>query len=325
MQAPRNDANFATLPLLIEAGADAGMGGDGLAAWVEQNREQLESALRRHGAILFRGFGVDSPAGFRRFARSYAGELGSYVDGNSPRRKLASGVYTSTEYPAQYFISLHNELSYSHRWPAVLLFCCITAAAEGGETVIADSRALLSALSPEVVEEFRRKGVTYVRNLHGGNGFGPSWQETFETEDPAEAEAYCREGEGEWGWLEDGTLRISHRRAATAVHPQTGEEVWFNQADQFHPSTHPPEVYESLISLYAGREESLPQNVRFGDGTPIDPAVLDHIRSATLSQSVYFPWREGDVLMVDNMLVAHGRAPFSGDRKILVSMAGSCQ
>ena len=31
-----------------------------------------------------------------------------------------AGVYTSTEYPPEFFISLHNELSYSTRWPSRL-------------------------------------------------------------------------------------------------------------------------------------------------------------------------------------------------------------
>ena len=38
-------------------------------------------------------------------------------------------------------------------------------------------------------------------------------------------------------------------------------------------------------------------------------------------QAVAFPWERGDILMLDNMLVAHGRKPFTGPRKILVGMA----
>jgi alpha-ketoglutarate-dependent taurine dioxygenase len=37
--------------------------------------------------------------------------------------------------------------------------------------------------------------------------------------------------------------------------------------------------------------------------------------------AVCFAWQKGDLLMVDNMLVAHGRAPFTGPRRILVAMA----
>ena len=37
--------------------------------------------------------------------------------------------------------------------------------------------------------------------------------------------------------------------------------------------------------------------------------------------AVSFAWRRGDVLMLDNMLVAHGRATFKGDRRVVVAMA----
>lgn len=320
----KTPADFERLPRLIRAGDEAlGATDQGLAEWIQEHRDRVDELLRTHGALLFRGFGISSPGSFRRLARDFAaGKLESYVDGNSPRTRLTKGVYTSTEYPAQYFISLHNELSYSHRWPAVLLFCCITAPRSGGETVIVDSRRLLEAIDPDVVDTFREKGIRYIRNLHSGQGFGPSWQDTFETTDRAEVEEFLSGSEAEFEWLDEETLRIVHTRDATAVHPETGEEVWFNQADQFHPSTHPEEVYASLMSLYEGREDRLPQEVRFGDGTPIDVEMLDHIRRTTLREIVYFPWQEGDVMVVDNMLVAHGRAPFEGPRKILVSMAG---
>ncbi len=311
------------LPLIIEAAVSASgpPSLDLLSTRVQQNAERVETMLLHHGALLWRGFGVKTPAGFRRFVRSVAGDLLDYVDGNSPRTKLASGVYTSTEYPPEYFISLHNELSYSHRWPGRLFFCCITAPEAQGETVIADSRAILAALSPDLVEEFKRKKVKYIRNLHGGEGFGPSWQETFETRDRATVESYCQEAGMSYEWKEGGVLKVSHTRPAVAQHPKTGEWVWFNQADQFHPSTHPQGIYEALMSLYRNREENLPQNVCFGDDTQIDIAMLEEVRAVTRRLAVYFPWCEGDVLMLDNMLVCHGRAPFSGPRKILVSMA----
>jgi alpha-ketoglutarate-dependent taurine dioxygenase len=306
------------LPLVLAPAATAG-GADALSAWIQENRAEVEAKLLDHGAILFRGFGINAPGGFRRFVSSVASGLMDYVDGNSPRTRLTSGVYTSTEYPQEYFISLHNELSYSHRWPGRLFFGCIVAPQADGETVIADSRAILQGLPGEIVEEFTRRKVKYIRNLHGGGGFGPSWQDTFETTDRAAVEDYFRSTGMAFEWRGNGGLRVSQVRPAVARHPKTGEPVWFNQADQFHPSTHPPAVYQSLLSLYHD-EEDMPQNVRFGDDSPIDVGMLDEIRRTTRDLTVYFPWREGDVLMVDNMLVCHGRAPFSGPRKILVSM-----
>jgi len=306
------------LPLIVMNNAADDPGA--LAEWYDRQREELEESLLVHGALLFRGFGIRSQPLLERAVEALGGEALRYVDGNSPREKLGGGVYTSTEYPAEFFISLHNELSYSPRWPGRLFFCCVTAPREGGETPLADSRAILRRLPAEVRDAFVSKGIRYIRTIHGGHGFGRSWQQTFETEDRAEVEAFCRETGSEFRWNGDGSLTVIQTRPATATHPITGEELWFNQADQFHPSTHPPAIHDSIVALYQGREELMPQNATFGDGTPIDTAMLDEVRRTVAAEMRLFRWQEGDLLMIDNMLVCHGRRPFKGPRKILVSM-----
>lgn len=278
--------------------------------------------LSKFGFILFRGFHIPDQQCFAQIVRHIGGELADYVDGNSPRTKIASGVYTSTEYPPDHFISLHNELSYAARWPSRLFFFCLVAPRQGGATALADSRCVLSAIDPAIVDEFRRKQVKYIRNLHSGSGYGKSWQQTFETNDPETVEEFLAQSGSQWQWKPDKGLRIWSVHPATAWHPKTGEEVWFNQADQFHPSTLRKDVYEALQMLFEGNEENLPQNACFGDDTPIPESMLDSIRSAVASQTVDCQWQVGDVLVVDNVLMSHGRRPFSGERKILVSMTG---
>ena len=306
------------LPLLVaHEGAPGGPGA--LLDWYRDNLDLLDRELRSRGAILFRGFAVDQQEVFENLVHSLPGQMLDYVDGNSPRKKLASGVYTSTEYPAQYFISMHNELSYSERWPARLYFCCVVEPQTGGETPIADSRRILARLG-DLAAPFLERQVKYIRNLHGGRGFGPSWQTTFESSDRAAVEAHCRAMGSEIEWTDDGSLRLSHVRPAVTVHPKTGETVWFNQADQFHPSTHPKAVYDSMMALYKGREDRLPQNATFGDGSEIPRPLLDQVRAAIESEIRTFRWLQGDLLMLDNVLVCHGRMPFKGPRKILVSM-----
>jgi alpha-ketoglutarate-dependent taurine dioxygenase len=289
-------------------------------AWYQECQGLIQEKLLVHGAVLFRGFGITSPTAFWHVAKGLSPRPFDYVDGNSPRRKIASGVYTSTEYPPDYMISLHNELSYSPVYPSRLLFGCIIPAEHGGETPLVDSRTLLQALSPELIERFRSKGVKYIRNLHGGRGVGPSWQETFETEERQAVEAFASAKGIKIQWKADGGCRVEQVRPATAIHPRTGQEVWFNQADQFHPSTLPRPVYESIAALYGTQEEELPQTACFGDGTPIELDMLESIRQATAAHMVLFPWQSGDLVLIDNMLLAHGRMPFKGPRRILVSM-----
>ncbi|MBZ5490667.1 MAG: TauD/TfdA family dioxygenase [Acidobacteriia bacterium] len=312
-------------PLLLERQTDTGQDAclSGEHAFLElwnKNRGWIDRALLKHGALLFRGFSISSQEVFQSAISRLKEELLDYVDGDSPRTKLGGGVYTSTEYPSDLFIPLHNELSYSVRWPARLFFCCIVQPQDGGQTPLVSSRALLQALPAEIVSEFRKRKVRYVRNLHAGKGTGKSWQETFETTDRKNVDRFIRNSDMQACWNPDGSLRLISIRSATAIHPVTGDEVWFNQADQFHPSSLPQATYESLMALYEGYEDEMPENATFGDGSPIPIEYLQCIRETTQRLLVRFDWRKGDLLMVDNMLLAHGRMPFTGARKILVVM-----
>jgi hypothetical protein len=266
-----------------------------------------------------RGFPVLDAHDFSLFVRRFSEKNPlDYIAGASPRVKLGEGVYTSTEYPEQYTLSLHNELSYTYRWPDHLYFCCHMAAEHGGETPLGDSRAILKNIDAGLVRQFKSKQVQYVRNLHGGTGTGYSWQEAFETDERRTVEDYCYAGGIRFEWKEDGGLRLSEVRPATASHPVTREEVWFNQADGFHPSGLDPETYKAIGSTM--REDQLRLNAYFGDGSRIEPSALDHIRQVLRNSMVLVSWRPGDILILDNMLTSHGRMPFTGARKILLAM-----
>ena len=157
----------------------------------------------------------------------------------------------------------------------------------------------------------------YVRNF--GDGFGLSWQTAFQTTSKSVVENYCRRNNIEVTWKGNDCLRSSQVRPAIARHPHTGESVWFNHAVFFHVTTLEPQIRDALLSDFA--EKDLPTNTYYGDGSRIEPAVLDELREIYRQETVYFRWQEGDLLMLDNMLTAHGRAPYVGPRKVVVSMA----
>src|SRR5262245_21883283 len=312
--------NDTRLPLIIEFENKREADPHQLISHYENNKGYFESRLLVHGGLLFRGFSAFDLKTFEEFARAVSGnELLNYIDGTSPRRRINNSIYTSTEYPPEFFISLHNELSYAHKWPNKLFFLCTVAPEKGGETPLVDSRRLLTNFPLNIVKQFRDKGVRYIRNLHGGDGLGLSWQATFETNDRLVVEQYCREANIKMIWKEDGSLRLIQDRPATARHPKTGEEVWFNQADQFHPSEMDQETYDCMLDIM--KEEDIPKNAFFGDGSIIDRSILDEIREIIRRQIVLFPWQVGDVLVIDNMLTSHGRMPFVGPREILVAMS----
>ncbi len=290
-----------------------------LREWLCEQSAWVHARLHQHGALLFRGFAVDSAAAFQALCAEVNDTPLAYVGGESPRTAVSGNVYTSTEYPAKLEISLHNEMSYAASWPRHLFFCCLVPPETGGQTPLADSRGILRDLEPVVRQRFVERQVTYFSNYHDGWGLGKSWQQTFETDDRSVVERHCEASGIAWKWV-DGTLRTRHTRPATVMHPATGDEVWFNQADRWHVTSRGQRQAEAMLRTLG--EEALPRHARFGDGSDISAADLAAVHDAFRCNEILFDWQLGDVLMLDNLLVAHGRKPFTGERRIVVSMGG---
>jgi len=301
------------LPLVVEPA----VGGVDLRAWAANNREWITSCLHQHGGLLFRRFNVTTAAEFEQFIRAVAGEPLAYRERSSPRSQVSGNIYTSTDHPANQSIFLHNENSYQQTWPLKIFFYCATPAETGGATPIADVRRVLARIEPRLRDEFARKGWMYVRNF--GDGFGLEWPVVFATTDRAAVEEHCRAHGIEVEWKDGNRLRTRARRPALARHPHTGELVWFNHATFFHVTTLEPSVRDVLLADF--KEEDLPTNTFYGDGSPIAPADLEALRAAYAQETVVFPWQAGDILLLDNMLAAHGRTPYTGARAVLVGMA----
>lgn len=299
------------IPLVLRPGTD----GVQLISWAKKNQDFIETKLKETGALLFRGFDVPNMEAFQELIQAVSSDLLEYTYRSTPRTQVQGKVYTSTEYPADKWIPMHNENAYSRSWPMKVFFYCETAAEEGGMTPIADSHQVYERIPAELRDRFAEKEVMYVRNYR--SGIDLPWTEVFQTEDRSEVEEFCRKAGMEWEWKDDG-LRTRQICQAVAQHPKTGKMLWFNQAHLFHVSALEPEVREALLEVCS--EDELPRNTYYGDGTPIDEADLDVVRKIYKETQVAFPWEEGDVLMLDNMSVAHGRTPFKGERKIRVGM-----
>ena len=300
-------------PFLIEPAIT----GLSLVDWAKNNRSIIEASLYKHGAILFRGFNMGGMKEYEQFVKAVSDEMLDYRERSSPRTQVGDRIYTSTDYPPNQSIFLHNENSYAHLWPLKIFFFCVNPGRRDGQTPIADTRKVLERIDHQIVARFRERKVLYLRNF--GSGLGLSWRTVFQSKDKSAVEEYCRNAGYEVRWREGDRLTIRRIGQAVATHPKTGEQVWFNHAAFFHVSTLGQNLREALLAEF--QEEELPNNTYYGDGSPIEPSVLDEIRQAYRQEAIMFDWQQNDLLMLDNMLMAHGRAPFVGPRTILVAMA----
>ncbi|GLQ87768.1 TauD/TfdA family dioxygenase [Dyella flagellata] len=305
------------MPYLIESDGNAGAIEDYLAA----HRGSVMQRLTEHGAVLFRGFGTASAEAFGTFIQALGIEPLEYVYRSTPRTRQGKGFYTATEYPADREIPMHNENSYQRIWPRKLAFCCVKPAEAGGATPLADMLEVQRQLDPSIVEKFQQLGVRYDRVFHGNIDL--SWQEVFQTDQFTDVEEFCALNEIQYEWLEDDVLKTSQINPGVVRHPARQENFLFNQAHLFHPSALGEETLNFMLDAFG--PDLLPRNAYYGNGEAIEPDTLQQIRAAFDAAAVDIHWQAGDIALIDNIQVAHGRRTYCGERKLLASLLESNQ
>jgi hypothetical protein len=287
--------------------------------WFTDNKFLIEQYILKYGGILFRNFGFNSVSEFNKIVQILTPNLLDYQYRSTPRTRLGGKIFTATEYPADKKIPLHNENSYTNSWPEKIFFFSVLTASEGGQTPVADSRKIYSLINSSIRDKFEQRGVLYVRNFTPGIDL--SWQDVFQTDDPAQVGFFCQQNKIECSWQHNQDTVLTTRQVcqASLKHPKTGEYVWFNQAHLFHISALDSENVSYLVNEVGAK--NLPRNAYYGDGAEIEKDVLEHIRDCYEKEKISFLWQKGDLMMLDNVLFAHGRETYKGTRKVVVAMA----
>jgi alpha-ketoglutarate-dependent taurine dioxygenase len=291
-------------------------GGDA-ESWVRAHRDKLRSAVGEHGAVLVRGLGIADLTQATAVSKLLADRLMSEREGFAPRDTYDEGVYSSAKWPPEQPMCMHNEVSYALEVPRLLIFSCLTAPRSGGATAVSDSRAVLADLPPELAERFARTGWLLTRSFN--DMVGVPWSEAFGSADRTEVQAYADRQRIELAWGDDDSLRTRQHRHAVVRHPGSGERCWFNQIAFLNEWTMEPAVREYLVAEFG--PDGLPFNTFFGDGAPLDETIVTAVNDVYERHTVREPWQAGDLMLVDNVAMAHSREPYEGDRDVVVAMA----
>lgn len=286
-----------------------------ISDWIGRNADQVKACLNTDGIVLLRGFGASDEQTAERALFQISDELLDDAFWSTPRKGVSGKTFTATEFTATRSIQLHSEMSYLPAWPRLIAFHALVVAEEGGATTVCDLEAVSRELA-DLLPVFRERGVIYQRTHRPG--VDVPWKTAFQTEDRARVEEVARMIDMQLTWLPNDILQTRYKTQGT-VQTEAGDTLWFNQTNIFHPSNLPAQGREQMIKLFG--EAGLPRNAFYGDGAPIPDAVLNRVNE-TFGRNAYgTPWQVGDVLFIDNMRFAHGRAPFSGARKLHVAMA----
>ena len=296
-------------PAIIEGQGD-------LAGFLGDNKAAVDAALDDAGTLLFRGFDVPDAQAFDAAVTGY-GEAGfTYEESlsNAVRVNVTERVFTANEAPPETAIHLHHEMAQTPLYPSKLFFYCEIAPDERGATPVCRSDWLLEKMEqadPALVERFAEHGVRYTNVMpasdDAGSGQGRSWRSTLGATDRIGAEARLRELGYAWQWQADDSLRATTPTLSAIRTLPDGRRTFFNQ----------------LIAAFRGWSDSRNEahkSVTFGDGSPITGE--DMAQTIALSDELTrdVAWQAGDVALLDNYLVMHGRRPFAGKRRVLASL-----
>jgi alpha-ketoglutarate-dependent taurine dioxygenase len=298
------------LPVLVVARQPA----ERLEQWLALHWSPLKRVFDEHGGLAFRGFRCADRTAFLASIECMGSRTLDILEESSRRVHLGDSIYTATEHPADFDIFPHHECSYSLAVPGRVFFFCADRAGQGGETLLADGYDICARIPLEIRTRFEERGWALHRRY--GNGLGVSWQQAYTTDEPAEVDEYCRTHGIEARW-DESILTTRQVRAPIQMHLTSGRAVWFNHICFFHRSALPADLLEILLAEGGG----LPFDTTYGDDQPIDASVVEQLRAAYRACAVGFEWRSQDVLVLDNLRIAHGRRAYTGKRQLLFAAA----
>lgn len=285
-------------------------------SWITSNKDMLLTRLCDHGAILFRGFPVTTDAEFDAFVASFNLSNFTYNESlsNAVRRARTERVFTANEAPPSVPIFLHHEMAQTPIYPQKLFFFCEQADMVGGETPICRSDVLLERLqkeAPSFVKSCEQKGLRYSNVMPAENdaasGQGRSWQSTLTAATASQAEEKLAALNYQWQWLRDGSLKVTTPVLSSIKTLNNGKRVFFNQ------------LIAALLGWRDARNQA-EKSVCFGDGSQFNMHEIDVLIRISDELTFNLQWQKGDVALLDNFLVMHGRKPYSGQRRVLASL-----
>ncbi|KAJ8641041.1 hypothetical protein MRB53_017735 [Persea americana] len=276
-------------------------------AWLE------DVVLKRSGAILLRGFPVETASDFNAVVEAFGYEEHGYR-GSAPRTPVLGRVYTANDSPPDQKIAFHHEMAHARVFPSKLFFFCEEEPKRGGETPIVLSHVVHERIKqrfPKFVERLEEHGAIYPLVL--GAEYDPSrpvrrsWQLTFSTQDKATAEERAAQMGMKLEWMEDGVKVVAGPVEAIRIDKTRGRIVWFNNV-----------LYRDTACEDSRNDPD--KSCLFGDGTPLPTDIVYDCLKILDEECVAIPWRKGDILLLDNIAVLHSRQSFEPPRRILVSL-----
>jgi alpha-ketoglutarate-dependent taurine dioxygenase len=307
-------------PLFLEAKTGAFASVEQAADWTEEHRPILDRLIEEHGVIVLRGFPLQTSADFGKIGAPFPIFDGNYQGGAAARRSLDKGIYEATQRTGDQTIYIHQEMFYVRDYPPRIAFFARTVAEHGGETIIADMAKMTRNLPAPIRRKLEQHGVLVIRNFAAPTSSNVEtrlmdrrgWDFAFYTDSREEVDQVCRHRGMESHWHDDGSLTVFSRLPAFVVHPTTGQEFYRTALHTNARTKADMANNEEAKQLLASQK--IPSAMVLGNGEPLSPEEELALAEVADDATIYWKWQQGDVMILDNLQIGHGRNPFVGER-----------
>jgi alpha-ketoglutarate-dependent taurine dioxygenase len=281
---------------------------------VEGRREPLSSLprevkvglVREHGAVLFRGFTGDSPE-FRRLADELGHRfLNMAVDPRIREIISADGVVASA-LKGTSALPLHMERAYSPIKPELVMMHMIQPSPTGGESLQCNGANVLAHMSPALVKRFKTKRLKYQ------HAWEPqAWQGRYGATPEDVARNFATRPDVVSHSFEGDVLHYTYVCSAIQQSRFGGGDGFMNALESAWDVQHSP--VETRRAVYH-------HEVRWEDDEPVTQELIDEVHEAVVRATEVHTLQPGDMIVLDNYRVMHGRRTFQGPRVMHTIMA----
>jgi alpha-ketoglutarate-dependent taurine dioxygenase len=295
--------------------------------WVGEHRVALDQLIVKHGGVVLRGFPLSETADFEALVAHFPAYSAGYLGGSTPRRSLGRNVLESTSLASELRLGVHLEMAYMRDFPPRIAFFARQVARCGGETIIADFRRLSERISGPLREKLQLRGIRNVRNYGPAAECEPEyidnpdqrpWNHSFFTDSRSEVERLALSLGMTTVWHADGSLTVINQMDAFTTHPVTGQSLYRNNihaGGRLNYTGKHAEAERALLAI-----QTMPTGTFLGDGSSLDPDELAQLSRLIDEVTISWPWSDGDIMILDNLQIAHGRNPYEGRRETQVAL-----
>lgn len=258
--------------------------------------QEVISYFKSSSLLLFRGFEVNTDK-FKQFTELLSTNFVSYV-GGAYSREMINGdktLLSVTGGKLHFAVPFHGEMYYKKQRPDILWFYCATPALKDGETTVCDGIQVYDELSKSTQELFQNKRLKYIRSYAAD-----VWQKIYQTEDLKLVEQVCHDNDMQLQVKPDNSITTEYISSAIQASRCGKHNVFINN------------ILPVIEQETKGSNSSL---VRLEDNSKIPDNIINEIKEVTDKLTYLVCWQKGDILMVDNTRLLHGRRSFSDNQR----------